>query len=74
MQLLSTITCPVCRHTEEESMPQHSCQFFYECKGCDSLLRPKQGDCCVYCSYGSIPCPPVQQARGPSRGDCCPRA
>jgi hypothetical protein len=34
--------------------------FFYECKGCGVLLRPKRGHCCVFCSYGTMPCPPVQ--------------
>ena len=33
---------------------------FYPCKGCGAMLRPKAGDCCVFCSYGSVPCPPVQ--------------
>ena len=41
-------------------MPTNACQFFYECTDCGSLLRPKPGDCCVFCSYGSIPCPPIQ--------------
>ena len=40
-----------------------ACQFFYECTGCGTLLRPKPGDCCLFCSYGSVPCPPVQQQR-----------
>ncbi|MFZ0027756.1 MAG: GDCCVxC domain-containing (seleno)protein, partial [Pseudolabrys sp.] len=22
---------------------------------------PKDGDCCVFCSYGSVPCPPIQE-------------
>ncbi|WP_460691977.1 GDCCVxC domain-containing (seleno)protein [Neomicrococcus lactis] len=22
------------------------------------------GDCCVFCSYGTVPCPPKQQERG----------
>jgi hypothetical protein len=26
-------------------------------------LRPKAGDCCVFCSYGTVPCPPVQEVR-----------
>ena len=21
---------------------------------------PKPGDCCVFCSYATVPCPPVQ--------------
>ena len=68
LQLLSELTCPVCRHRETETMPTDSCQYFYECRGCGSLLRPKPGDCCVFCSYGSIPCPPKQ-----SEGSCCSR-
>ena len=61
----STITCPKCGHAATERMPTDACQFFYECKGCGERLKPKPGDCCVFCSYGSVPCPPVQ-ARG-----CC---
>jgi len=56
----SVLTCPECGHRSNETMPTDSCTFFYECKECGSLLRPKAGDCCVFCSYGSVPCPPVQ--------------
>lgn len=56
----SIITCPVCRHTKEETMSTDSCQFFYDCENCKTILKPKEGDCCVFCSYGSVPCPPVQ--------------
>ncbi len=68
--LLSTITCPACGHREEETMPTDACQWFYECVGCKAMLRPAAGDCCVFCSYGSIACPPVQ---GGAR-DCCANA
>ena len=44
-------------------MPTDACQFFYECKGCGARLKPKLGDCCVFCSYGSVPCPPIQAGR-----------
>jgi hypothetical protein len=64
--LRSIITCPNCRHQREESMPIDACQYYYECAGCRTLLRPKAGDCCVFCSYGTIACPPIQQQRG-----CC---
>lgn len=57
----STITCPHCGHEETEIMPMDNCLFFYECKNCGRLIKPKQGDCCVFCSYGSVPCPPVQE-------------
>ena len=56
----STITCPECSHSAAESMPVDSCLYFYECAGCKALLKPKPGDCCVFCSYGTVPCPPVQ--------------
>ncbi|MGD8678371.1 MAG: GDCCVxC domain-containing (seleno)protein [Chromatiales bacterium] len=56
----STITCPECGHREKERMPADACMWYYDCKGCGALLRPLTGDCCVFCSYGDIPCPPVQ--------------
>ena len=58
----SVLTCPGCGHRSRETMPTDACQFFYECKGCGAVLRPKQGDCCVFCSYGSVKCPPMQAA------------
>ncbi len=48
----------------EYAMLHAACQFFYECTGRGVLLRPNPGECCVFCSYGSVPCPPVQRARG----------
>ena len=64
----STITCPVCGTAKTETMPTNACQFFYDCTGCATVLRPKRGDCCVFCSYGDVPCPPVQ-AHGEAA--CC---
>jgi hypothetical protein len=63
----STITCPICGIAKAETMPTDACQFFYECTGCGALLRPKPGDCCVFCSYGSVPCPPIQQGDAASQ-------
>lgn len=65
--LESTLTCPVCGHRTTESMPQDACQWYYECERCNSLLKPKPGDCCVFCSYGTVPCPPIQL----QGGRCC---
>ncbi len=59
IRLGSVVTCPVCGTAKTETMPTEACQFFYECTGCGQLLRPKPGDCCVFCSFGSVPCPPV---------------
>lgn len=64
--LESTITCPNCGHRAKETMPTNACLFFYDCPGCNTRLKPKQGDCCVFCSYGSVPCPPIQQSEA-----CC---
>lgn len=61
IQLQSMITCPECRFEKEENMPTNACQYFYECTNCGALLKPKSGDCCVFCSYGSIKCPPKQK-------------
>ena len=56
----STITCPGCGHRSTETMPTDACRFFYDCKGCGTRLKPKAGDCCVFCSYGTTKCPPMQ--------------
>lgn len=71
IMLESELTCPKCGHQSMETMPTDNCQYFYECKGCGTLLKPLQGDCCVFCSYGTVPCPPIQKARMTGKDDCC---
>lgn len=66
----SVVTCPMCGFSRAERMPVDACQWFYECSHCHALLRPKPGDCCVFCSYGSVACPPVQ-ARKEADPGCC---
>ena len=68
--LESRITCPQCGHARLETMPTDACLWFYECTACHALLRPRPGDCCVFCSYGTVPCPPVQE-QGRTGGGCC---
>jgi hypothetical protein len=68
----SVITCPACGTAKSETMPTDACLYFYECTGGGTLLRPKRGDCCVFCTYGSVPCPPIQAAGGDTH--CCPLA
>lgn len=72
MQLTSVLTCPVCGGQTEETMPTNACWFFYDCPTCGAKLRPLKGDCCVFCSYGDVPCPPIQESRvsGEAPG-CC---
>ncbi|HMP11617.1 GDCCVxC domain-containing (seleno)protein [Hydrogenophaga sp.] len=66
--LTSVLSCPQCGHARTEAMPTNACQWFYECEACHSVLWPKTGDCCVFCSYGTVPCPPVQEG---GRANCC---
>jgi hypothetical protein len=58
--LESELTCPCCGHAKRLLMPTGACQFFYECENCHAVLRPNPGDCCVFCSFGSVKCPPQQ--------------
>jgi hypothetical protein len=72
MILESVIACPHCRTAKSEIMPIDACRVFYVCTGCRATLRPKQGACCVFCSYGSVPCPPIQAERsGQADGASC---
>lgn len=64
--LESVLTCPQCSHAARETMPTDACLYFYQCPACHALLRPLPGDCCVFCSFGSVKCPPVQ-----ARDACC---
>jgi hypothetical protein len=61
--LQSTLTCPSCQQQSVETMPTDACLFFWSCPGCGARLKPMAGDCCVFCSYGSVACPPMQAAR-----------
>lgn len=67
--LESIISCPVCGFTHSEIMPTDACQVRYECTQCLEVLKPKSGDCCVFCSYGSVPCPPIQVDQAGQNGN-----
>jgi hypothetical protein len=66
MNTTSTITCPACGAQAIETMEVNACRYLYICPSCSTLLRPLQGDCCVFCSYGDVPCPPKQTGNA-----CC---
>jgi len=53
----SVITCPACSHTHTEKIPEDCCLYFYKCLGCSLVMRPRPGDCCVFCSFGTVKCP-----------------
>ncbi|WP_277246166.1 GDCCVxC domain-containing (seleno)protein [Micrococcus terreus] len=60
VELTSVVTCPVCQQETSAQMPTDSCQFFWVCPNCRERVRPLGGDCCVFCSYGTVPCPSRQ--------------
>ena len=62
----STITGPDCGHQKQEIMLGNACQYFYECEQCKTTLKSKAHDCCVFCSYGDVPCPSIQE-----KNNCC---
>ncbi|MES2567102.1 MAG: GDCCVxC domain-containing (seleno)protein [Bacteroidota bacterium] len=56
----SEITCPKCKHTKSEKLPTEVCLVSYTCENCKEVLHPKDGDCCVFCTYGTHKCPSKQ--------------
>jgi len=58
----ATLTCPECKDEQAVDMPTDACQFFYECVNCHRVLRPLDGDCCVFCSFADRLCPVNQPA------------
>jgi hypothetical protein len=64
LRLISRIHCPICGAEHEETMPLDACVIAYACSVCQTVLHPLPGDCCVFCSYGDVPCPPIQMEIG----------
>jgi hypothetical protein len=57
---VSTLTCPHCGEQTTHTMPTDACVVVIRCRQCGTTMRPKPGDCCVFCSYGDVPSPPIQ--------------
>ena len=57
----SEITCPKCGHKKTETLPEDLCKVKYTCEKCKTDLFPKEGDCCVFCTYGTHKCPSKQE-------------
>lgn len=60
IKMVALITCPHCGTGHKAEMPSDACQFFYTCPICGEMLKPKPGDCCVFCSYADTKCPSKQ--------------
>lgn len=56
----SEITCPECGYKKMELMPTDVCLLKYTCEKCNTELHPREGDCCVFCTYGTHKCPSMQ--------------
>lgn len=56
----STIKCPNCGHEKLEPLPTDVCLIKYTCENCETVLYPKDGDCCVFCTHGDHKCPSKQ--------------
>ncbi len=61
---VSEITRPACGGRTEARMPGGACQFSFDCPLCGRVLRREPGDCCVFCSCGTVPSPPVRSGAG----------
>jgi hypothetical protein len=59
------ITCPHCAARRTEPLPADACLFFYQCTECGAILRPRAGDCCVFCSYADRRCPTSNAGSAP---------
>jgi len=60
ISLTSEITCPKCEFKKTETLPTDVCLLSYTCKKCQAVMHPKNGDCCIFCTYGSSKCPSKQ--------------
>lgn len=57
------LTCPSCGDQRTVEMPEKGTLLEYTCPSCSEMLRPAEGACCVFCSYGSTECAIAQTAR-----------
>jgi hypothetical protein len=58
--IISTITCAGCGSTLRCKMPLHASRTHFECPHCKAVFKTGEEECCIYCSYGSVPCPSAQ--------------
>lgn len=63
IKIFANLTCPFCRTEQQVQMPDNACQHFYKCVHCGKILKPKDRDCCVFCSYADTQCPPKQEEK-----------
>ena len=54
--VINTITCPHCGAALPTVMEEDCCVIFVYCPKCHEKIDVRQGDCCVFRSYGDSPC------------------
>ncbi len=61
LELWSVLRCPTCVFEEPLRMPMRGRVLRYACGRCDAEFSPAGANCCVFCEYGSVPCPRTQR-------------
>jgi hypothetical protein len=46
------IACPSCGRVHVETFPPNACLYFFQCRECGTIVRPKPGDGCAFRSFG----------------------
>src|ERR1700745_2564010 len=64
----STVTCPTCGTQQQLTIPSEDPLRVYHCPKCLSWLQPRQGDHCIFESYGSVPFVAIQIVRRCAQG------
>lgn len=60
IQYNGILTCPVCGFKRTAAIPTPASSYRFACSRCHTVNLPREGDDCVFCSYGSIKCPAKQ--------------
>jgi hypothetical protein len=61
VKLISTVRCPKCGFESPEQMPERYCLVRYECRMCGHIMVPGEGKCCIFCTFGDVKCPSMQE-------------
>ncbi len=60
-RLRSIMQCPHCGFKVTERMPAKMKVLRWQCPACTAMIESPPTACCVFCAYGSVPCPDAQQ-------------
>lgn len=61
----STLVCPRCNHGERMMMAENSSLVVHVCQSCGLEMHRLPGNCCLFCTWGTVPCPTAQRAYNP---------